>query len=233
MRLLIAAELMAVASAAEVVIGSSTCPRRASLGEYDGRCTLRCRRSALSVPPGEYFSRPDIGRNTLRVSPNKALLRLGGSRPRFLVEKRTSARRPNRDDHQQPQHHSPGQRLYSERRHLCRVGGANLRTLPIDRGSATSLRVRAVADSHGRARLNGNAGGATLRVHPGTGMCAGDARGVDVPSRTTPGLVSGPAASHHAPQRGSRGQRRSPSTCLMSLEGALNPAGARERLPHP
>jgi hypothetical protein len=121
-----------------VRVVTTPCPslRCTSAYEVDHRCTHRCRRSALSAPPEDSFLRPQIGRKSPRVPPNNALLCLGGSQPRCLVEKRTSARNLNNDDHRN--HRRPGDRPYSlpRRRDFRRVGRQALWALQLYAGGS-------------------------------------------------------------------------------------------------
>jgi hypothetical protein len=215
MTLLPAPEVTSVTVAAQVVTGLSTDHWCASLREDDPCRTLRCRRSALSVPPEEYFPRPHIGRNTLPVSPNNALLRLGGGRPRFLVAKRTSARRPYRDDNQQPQHRYPGhQLLYRAHRNLGRMGRAPVRTLRVVAGGGASLRFRSLAGG-----LNcSNSTDQGIRTSPGTRRSTG-------PRVLRDRRLSIAPARHPKPRPTIPSRLFSP-TCVLSLADASVRANA-------
>jgi hypothetical protein len=129
-------EVLVSGLALRVVTTPAHSLRCTSAHEADHRCTHRRRRSALSAPPEDSFLRPQIGRKNPRVPPNNALLRLGGSRPRCLVQKRTSARSLNNDDHRN--HRRPGGRPYSQptRRDFRRVGRQALRALQLYAGGS-------------------------------------------------------------------------------------------------
>jgi len=126
-----------------VVSLTSTSLSSASAREADSRCTHRCRPSALLAPP-EMFAN---GRRTaakIAGPPNKALLHLGGSRPRCLGKNRIGARRPNSDDHRNQPGHPAGIGTQPNRCDLCRVEWQALRPLQLDRRGARGLQLSGV-----------------------------------------------------------------------------------------